>query len=159
MKKTISIIAILFAVSTVSFAQKEKEEKGEKEEKSEKTENKKNIKAPVLVTTAFTKDFPGATGKWEKEGNNYEVNFKQNGNTMSALYDVKGNKTESEMDLKISALPASITSYIAKNYKGAKIKEAAMITKANGEINYEAEVKGMDLLFTKEGKFIKTVKD
>ena len=29
MKKTVSIIAILFAVSTASFAQKEKGEKGE----------------------------------------------------------------------------------------------------------------------------------
>ena len=33
MKKTFSIIAILFALSTASFAQKEKGEKGEKEGK------------------------------------------------------------------------------------------------------------------------------
>ena len=78
---------------------------------------------------------------------------------MSALYDASGNKTETEMDIKISGLPVAATDYITKNYKGEKIKEAAIITKANGEVNYEAEVKGMDLLFTKEGKFITTAKD
>ena len=154
MKKTICIIAILFAVSTASFAQKEGKEKDE-----EKNESKKHVKVPAVVTTAFAKDFPGVTGKWDKEGNDYEVNFKQNGNTMSALYDANGNKTETEMDIKVSALPASITAYLSQHYKGAKVKEAAVITKANGEVNYEAEVKGKDVLFTKDGKFIKTAKD
>ena len=78
---------------------------------------------------------------------------------MSALYDASGNKTETEMDIKISGLPVAVTDYITQNYKGEKIKEAAIITKANGEVNYEAEVKGMDLLFTKQGKFITTAKD
>lgn len=114
---------------------------------------------PAVVKTSFSKDFPGITTKWEKEKANYEASFKQNGNMMSALYDASGNKIESEMDIKISILPAAITTYITQHYKGEKIKEAAIITKANGEVNYEAEVKGMDLLFTKEGKFIKSVKD
>ncbi len=116
-------------------------------------------KVPSGVKTSFAKDFPGATTKWEKESPNYEANFKMNGKTMSALYDGSGNRQETETDIKVSDLPASVKNYIAQNYKGAKIKEAAMITKPNGEVNYEAEVKGMDVLFTKEGKFIKTAKD
>ena len=116
-------------------------------------------KIPAVVKTSFAKDFPGITTKWEKENGNYEASFKQNGNTMSALYDAMGNKTETEIDIKITELPVAITDYITQNYKGEKIKEAAIITKANGEVNYEAEVKGMDLLFTKEGKFISTAKD
>lgn len=116
-------------------------------------------KVPAAVKTSFAKDFPGIITKWEKEKANYEANFKQNGKIMSALYDASGNKTETEMDIKISGLPVAVTDYIFKNYKGEKIKEAAIITKANGEVNYEAEVKGMDLLFTKEGKFITTAKD
>jgi hypothetical protein len=56
-------------------------------------------------------------------------------------------------------LPASIADYVAKNYKGEKIKEAAKLKMANGDINYEAEVKGMDLIFDANGKFIKSVKD
>lgn len=116
-------------------------------------------KVPAAVKASFKKDFPGISTNWEKEKANYEANFKQNGNTMSALYDANGNKTETEMDIKVAALPVAVTAYIAQNYKGEKIKEAAIITKANGEVNYEAEVKGMDLIFTKEGKFIKAAKD
>lgn len=116
-------------------------------------------KLPASVKTAFETDFPGIVAKWEKEKTNYEAGFKQNGNIMSALYDAKGNKIETEMDINISQLPSPVTAYITQHYKGEKIKEAAIITKANGQINYEAEVKGIDLLFSNEGKFIKTVKD
>ena len=114
---------------------------------------------PSAVKTSFAKDFPGTSPKWEKEAPNYEANFKMDGKSMSALYNGNGSRQESETDIKIADLPASVKDYIAQNYKGEKIKEAAIITKANGEVNYEAEVKGMDVLFTKEGKFIKTAKD
>ena len=116
-------------------------------------------KVPSAVKTSFAKDFPGATTKWEKENANYEANFKKDGKTMSALYDANGNRQETEVDIKISDLPQSVKNYIAQNYKGEKIKEAAIITRTNGEVNYEAEVKGMNVLFTKDGKFIKTAKD
>ncbi len=39
------------------------------------------------------------------------------------------------------------------------MKEAAKITDAHGVVTYEAEVKGMDLLFDSAGKFLKEVKD
>jgi len=116
-------------------------------------------KVPSAVKGSFTKDFPGITAKWEKEKANYEAGFKQNGKAMSAVYNTNGNKIETEMEIETSALPAAVTTYVAQNYKGGKIKEAAIITKANGEINYETEVKGQDILFTKEGKFIAIAKD
>ncbi len=116
-------------------------------------------KVPASVKAAFATDFPGIAAKWEKEKTNYEAGFKHNGNIMSALYDANGNKTETEMDIRISQLPSQVKAYITQHYKGEKIKEAAIITKADGQITYEAEVKGMDLLFSKEGKFIKIVKD
>lgn len=155
MKKVFGIATILLALSTVSFAQKEKVES----KKTEMNESAKYANAPVAVKTSFAKDFPRITTKWEKEGANYEANFKQNGKTMSALYDSKGNKQETEEDIKVSELPQSVKDYIATHYKGEKVKEAAIITKANGEVNYEAEVKGMDVLFSKDGKFIKTARD
>jgi hypothetical protein len=40
---------------------------------------------------------------------------------------------------------------VEKNYKGATIKETAKSQKANGEINYEAEVNGKDLIFDSKG--------
>jgi hypothetical protein len=35
----------------------------------------------------------------------------------------------------------------------------AKITKANGEVNYEAEVKGQDLIFDANGRFLKSIKE
>jgi hypothetical protein len=62
------------------------------------------------------------------------------------------------MEIKVSELPGSVMQYITAHHKGASVKEAAKITKANGEVNYEAEVKGMDLIFDATGKFLKEVK-
>jgi hypothetical protein len=46
-----------------------------------------------------------------------------------------------------------------KNYPGTKVEEAAKIVKANGDINYEAEVHHKDVIFDANGKFIKEAKD
>ena len=112
-------------------------------------------KVPAVVKEAFKKNFAVATAKWELEKGNYEANFKEGNQTMSALFDPKGTWIETETDIKISELPAKVQAYVAQNYKGAKIKEAAKIKKANGTINYEAEVKGKDLIFDEQGNFIK----
>jgi len=116
-------------------------------------------KVPAAVKAAFAKQYPGITAGWEKEDGNYEVNFKQNGNTMSALYEANGTLTETEMDIKVSDLPATVQSYIKEHYKGKTVKEAAKITKADGTVNYEAEVSGKDVIFDAAGKFIKEAKD
>lgn len=116
-------------------------------------------KVPVAVKAAFEKQYPGATAKWEKEAGNYEVNFKQNGSTMSALFDANGTMKESEMDIKVADLPATVQAYIKEHYKGKTVKEAAIITKADGAVNYEAEINGKDVIFDSNGKFIKETKD
>ncbi|MCW3110694.1 MAG: hypothetical protein JWQ09_5200 [Segetibacter sp.] len=115
-------------------------------------------KVPASVKKTFAKQFPGAAGKWEIEKGNYEAGFNYQGNTMSALFEANGTMTESEIAIKESELPAPVTAYIKTHHNGAKIKEAAKITKAAGEINYEAEVTGKDLLFDANGNFLKAVK-
>ncbi|HEY1869417.1 MAG TPA: hypothetical protein VGG71_00095, partial [Chitinophagaceae bacterium] len=70
-----------------------------------------------------------------------------------------GTMTESEVSIKTEELPVSALSYLKANYKDKKIKEAAKITKADGTINYEGEVEGKDVIFDKDGKFIKEAKD
>jgi uncharacterized membrane protein YkoI len=116
-------------------------------------------KVPAVVKDAFKKNFAGMTAKWELEKGNYEANFKQNNQTLSALFDPQGKWLETETDIKISDLPAKVKSYVAQNYNGAKIKEAARIKKADGKINYEAEVKGKDLIFDEQGNFINAEKE
>ncbi len=120
-----------------------------------------STKVPAPVKNSFSSAYPGVkTVKWEKENGGYEAGFKQAGNEMSAVFKADGTQLESEMEIKATELPAAVTAYVKEHYKGAAIKEAAKITKTtSGEVNYEAEVKGKDLLFDKAGKFIKIAKD
>lgn len=116
-------------------------------------------KVPAPVKAALAKGFPAAgTVKWELEKSNYEAGFKENNTHISALYDVKGNWLETETGITAAALPKAAADYVATHYKGAKIKETAKIQKANGEINYEAEVNGKDLIFDSKGTFLKAEK-
>lgn len=114
---------------------------------------------PAAVKTNFDKAHPTAKAKWEKEDNNYEVNFSVNGREMSRLYSADGSLMESEASIDVADLPANAQSYISKNFPGKKVKEAARITKADGTINFEAEVNGADHIFDASGNFLKTVKE
>ena len=119
----------------------------------------KESEVPNPVKVTFAKLQPGITAKWEKEGANYEAGYKKDGKMMSVLIQPNGTMTESEISIKTEELPASTLAYLKTNYKDKKIKEAAKITKADGTINYEAEVEGKDVIFDKDGKFIKEAKD
>ncbi|MEX6689727.1 PepSY-like domain-containing protein [Danxiaibacter flavus] len=140
MKRTFFVIAAM--VTTSVFAQD------------------KQTNVPVEVKNAFKKNFTGVSNiKWEKEGGEYEVSFSKSGKQMSAVYSAGGNLKETEEVIAINELPVGIDAYVAQHYKGSKIKEAAKIKKANGEINYEAEVNKVDVLFDSKGKFLKEVKE
>ena len=117
-------------------------------------------KVPAAVKIAFAKKFPDVDRvKWEKEGAQFEAGFKDNDHSMSALFAADGSLTESELSIPAASLPIPVKEYVKAHYRGTGIKEAAKITKASGEINYEAEVKGLDLIFDASGKFVKSVKD
>lgn len=119
----------------------------------------KEADVPFAVKASFAKQYPGTTAKWEKEDGKYEAGFKKDGNNMSALFEANGTMTESEVDIKVADLPATVLAYVKDHYKGKSIKEGAKITKADGTVNYEAEVDGKDVIFDAGGKFLKEVKD
>lgn len=117
-------------------------------------------KVPSAVKTAFAKQHPAVSNvKWEMEHGKYEAGYKKEGHSMSALYEPNGTMTESEMEIKVDELPASVKAYIKDHYKGKNIKEAAKITNADGTINYEAEVNEMDVIFDANGKFLREEKE
>jgi hypothetical protein len=119
-----------------------------------------STQVPSAVKIAFAKAYPSVkTVKWEKEKGDFEAGFKQGSKELSAVFKADGTQVESELEINTATLPATIIVYVKQHYKGAVIKEAAKITKANGEVNYEAEVKGKDLLFDNSGKFIKVAQD
>ena len=141
MKKIITFTACITAITFAASAQKIDDGK-----------------VPSAVKTSFAKQYPGVATKWEKENGKYEASFKKDGNTMSALFEKNGTMTESETDIKVSALPAAVLAYVKANYKGKTIKEGAKIIKADGTVMYEAEVAGKDVIFDSNGKFLKVMK-
>jgi len=122
-------------------------------------QNIKESEVPSAAKAAFNKKYPGTHAKWEKEKDNYEVNFKKENKTMSAVIDKSGTIMETETDIAVNELPQNVQKYLKSHYSGLKVKEAAKIVKANGEVNYEGEVNGKDVIFDKNGKFIKIARD
>jgi hypothetical protein len=114
---------------------------------------------PGIVKNAFTNQYPGLKAKWEKEDGNYEAAFKKDSKAMTVVYDPMGALKETEVAIKQFELPPSVLDYLNSNYKGKKIKETAKITKADGTINYEAEIDGKDIVFDSNGNLIKGSKD
>lgn len=114
---------------------------------------------PASVKETLHKKYPEAAAKWEKEKGNYEANFVSQKKEMSALITPEGKLIETETEIATTELPASVTAYVKKNMKDAKIKEASIITDASGKKTYEAEVNGKDLVFDEKGNFIKSAKD
>src|SRR5690242_1526418 len=107
----------------------------------------KESEVPSAAKTAFEKKYPGIKGSWDKEDANYEVNFKKDNKSMSAVIDKSGSVVETETDMAVNDLPPAIKDYMKKHYPNAKITEAAQIEKASGEKNYEAEVNHKDVIF------------
>ncbi len=145
MKKTITLAAILFALSSATSAQ-------EKE-----NENKEDIKVPSVVTSAFHKKYTDAKNvTWEKEDGNYEANWGgKSGEDNTVQFTPSGSFIEMGKAISVSQLPAAVTAYVEKNYKGQKITEAMKVTDAHGKLTYEAEVLGKDIFFDDKGNFVK----
>ena len=115
-------------------------------------------KVPAAVKATFAKTYPKATATWEMEDKNYEAGFKQDGKSITVVIDTKGTLLETETDIAMSDLPKAAADYLSVHYKGKKVKETAKIVKANGEVNYEAEVNKVDVIFDSKGGFLKEVK-
>lgn len=139
-KSATTVVVMLFA--TISFAQKMQE---------------KNV--PANVKSSFKKKYPTVKKvKWEKEEGKYEASFYVVKTDNSVLMDLQGNIIETEVEIELNQLPKSILDYVKLNYVGKKPLEAAKITGAKGKVTYEVEIKGMDLIFDSNGKFLKELK-
>ena len=77
-----------------------------------------------------------------------------NSQKMSALFEKDGKQLETEHSIAVTKLPKEALMYLAQNYDGKKVKEAALIRKADGTENYEAAINGEELIFDAGGKLI-----
>lgn len=116
----------------------------------------KTTDVPVDITTTFNKNYPSAKDvEWEKEGNNYEVEFQLNNVENSVLYDSKGAALQVEVEIPLSELPKKITDACAKAHPGTTIKEASRITDSTGNVTYEVEIDKKDYIYDMSGNMIK----
>jgi hypothetical protein len=145
MKKIIGLTAILFALSSATFAQE--------------NENNEHISVPAKVKSALKQKYPEAKNVgWEKENGNYEANWGgKSGEDNSVQFTPSGSFIEIVKAIPISQLPANTIAYVKEHYK-VKITEAGKVTDAKGNTSYEAEVKGKDVIFDKDGNFVKAEK-
>ncbi len=113
----------------------------------------KDSKVPEAVKTAFAQKFSKAELEgWELEDGNYEAEFEMSEDVeMSAVFAADGKWLETEQEIKKSELPAPVLAKLT----GKKVKEASKITRADGSVVYEAEVKRNDLLFDAAGNIVK----
>ena len=139
MKKTILILLPGLLLALAGFSQDIKE---------------KDV--PAAARTAFSKKYPDvAKASWEKEKGNYEANWGgKSGEDHSAQFSPSGEFLEIVDAIPVSSLPADISSYVTTHYN-AKIREAGKVTDKSGKQSYEVEIKGKDLIFGLDGKFIR----
>ncbi|HCN82502.1 MAG TPA: hypothetical protein DIT07_02625 [Sphingobacteriaceae bacterium] len=112
---------------------------------------------PAAVKAALVKKYPASSKVlWEKENGNYEANWGgKSGEDNSVVFTPAGTFMEIVNLIPVSQLPAKVAPYVKDHYKGAKIAEAGKATDAKGTLTYEAELKGMVLIFDSKGNFLK----
>jgi hypothetical protein len=139
-KKLLLSMIIVLAVMTVS------------------AQDLKSKDVPAVVKAALAKKYPEAAKvSWEKEKGNYEANWGgKSGEDNSVMFTPSGTFVEMVKAISVSDLPKAVASFVKAHYKGAKIREAGRVTDAAGKTMYEAEIKGGDLIFDENGKFLKT---
>lgn len=115
---------------------------------------------PAIVKSTFLISYPDQTTvNWEKEKGNYEANFKVGKTQRAMLLDSDGNILETEEEIHAKKLPAKALAYIQQNYKNKKITDAARITDTHGTVTFEAQVTSINLIFDKQGTYIKSIAD
>jgi len=147
MKKVLGLTAILFALTSTTFAQ---ENEGGNE----------HISVPVVVKNANMKKFPESKTHhitWETEKGNYEANWGgKDGEANSVTYTPSGSFVEIVKEIPVSQLPKSVESYINEHYKHAKFGDVGKVLDEQGRTSYEVEINGKDKIFDSNGNFLKS---
>ena len=116
----------------------------------------KAVVPPPAVKAAFLEKYPDSKGvSWEMEKGNYEANWGgKSGEDNSATFKPSGAFVEIVRAMPVAELPASVAPYVKAHFHGARILEAGKVTDAAGMQSYEVEIKGKDLIFSLDGKYM-----
>lgn len=111
---------------------------------------------PESVSDNFNSKFQEASkAKWDQEeANEWEAEFKMNGNEMSASFDNAGTWLETEKDIQQKELPAAVSVAINDNYSEYKVGEVAELQKpgfSGYEIGIEKGEETLEIQLTSAG--------
>lgn len=141
MKKILSALAIVFLLNNNSFGQQRKPVN--------------NIAVPATVKAAFIEKYPGASNViWKRRVDNYEARW---GKEHSVVFTPLGKFIEETVPIQVNQLPEEALKYIKMTYK-TPVTAAGKVTDLQGKTSYVAQVKGRDLLFDRNGRFMKSAK-
>ena len=119
---------------------------------------------PQTVVKSFQSKFSNAQDvKWAMEGQNeWEAEFKMNGESISATFDKAGKWLETEKEMKKADLPAEVFKSLALRFEGFEIEEVESIETPDFK-GYEASLEKreteVEVLIDKSGEIsIKKVK-
>ena len=115
---------------------------------------------PAAVKATFKAKFPAVkTNTWEKENGDFEAGFTLHGAPVSAVIAPGGELKETETGMAVAQLPAAVRATLARDFKTAKITEAATLVSGAGTTTYEAEVRQggqvRDVVFDAGGRVLK----
>jgi len=114
-------------------------------------------RVPPAAARAFHQRYPQIHHVvWEKEGKNFEANWKENHFDHSAVFTPDGHFVSSETDIPIGNLPEAARQYARTHH--LTIREASVNADAQGTKTYEADIAhGKALIFDATGQYLKTV--
>lgn len=121
---------------------------------------------PQAVQEAFQKAHPAAKhveySEEAREGKTaYEIEFKDQGKELEAVYSADGALIETGEEIKISELPEAVVKAVKKDHPHAVLKEAEKLLQPDGSLRgYEIEVvagkQKLELEFDPNGTLINT---
>ena len=122
-----------------------------------------SLQVPQAVLASFQSAYPNITdAKWEMEGDQYEVEYEEDGVEKEIIYHEGGNVVATETQIDKSELMASITDYISENYPDHMIQEAEAEENTEGKfynVELSADKVELEVRFDSDGNFIGEEKD
>jgi hypothetical protein len=110
---------------------------------------------PSLVMERFNKEYPGVSGNWSKEEDNYRVEFTDPKSRMLhvIIYDRNGEVIRRENELDNMEYPGAINDYNQKNYPGEQLRIWSAEEK-NGEKYFYTKRQSEVLKYDKDGQHL-----
>lgn len=123
-----------------------------------KAQDLNSADVPFNLRDTFNKEYPKTSDvEWEKELDNYKVEFDLNRRDHEVWYSASGNMLKKEQEITEAEIPETIRATIKSKYAGYRVDDVEMVWKNNVK-TFEIELeKGQDekhLIFDDKAKVL-----